>query len=70
LISDGARNFGETTRKDTPILAGHQIFHNYVRPHVGLNGWTPAERCGIKIEGEDKWKTIIENDTVNRLPKP
>jgi putative transposase len=38
-------------KKDTPILAGYQIFHNYVRPHIGLNGQTPAERCGIKIGG-------------------
>lgn len=26
-----------------------------------LKGETPAEKCGIKIEGKDKWKTIIEN---------
>jgi hypothetical protein len=28
---------------------------------MGLNGQTSAEKCGIEIEGEDKWKTIIEN---------
>jgi hypothetical protein len=28
---------------------------------MGLNGQTPAKRCGIIIEGEDKWKTIIQN---------
>ncbi len=22
---------------------------------------TPAEKCGIKIEGNDKWLTIIQN---------
>ena len=22
---------------------------------------TPAEKCGIKIEGKDKWMTIIQN---------
>jgi hypothetical protein len=48
-------------KKDTPILAGYQIFHNYVRPHMGLNGQTPAEKCGIKIEGENKWLTLIQN---------
>jgi hypothetical protein len=26
-----------------------------------LNGKTPAEACGIKIEGENKWKTLIQN---------
>jgi hypothetical protein len=25
-------------KADTPILSGYQIFHNYVRPHKGLNG--------------------------------
>lgn len=23
--------------------------------------WTAAEACGIIIEGQDKWKTLIEN---------
>jgi hypothetical protein len=41
-------------RTDTPILTGYQLFHNYVRPHDSLNGATPAEKCGIKIEGENK----------------
>jgi putative transposase len=38
-------------RKDTPILTGYQIYHNYIRPHEGLNGKTPADASGIKIEG-------------------
>jgi putative transposase len=45
----------------TSILKGYQLFHNYIRPHEGLNGKTPAEACGIKIEGNNKWKTLIEN---------
>jgi len=48
-------------RKDTPILKGYQIYHNYIREHEGLNGKTPAEACGIKIEGKNKWLTIIQN---------
>jgi putative transposase len=50
---------------DTPILAGYQIYHNYFRPHMALNGKTPAEKCGIIIEGENKWKTVIENASSN-----
>jgi transposase-like protein len=38
-------------KKDTPILPGIQIYHNYVRPHQGLNGKTPADACGIEIKG-------------------
>jgi putative transposase len=48
-------------KSDTPILKGYQIYHNYVRPHEALDGKTPAEACGIKIEGENKWLTLIEN---------
>ncbi len=46
---------------DTPIIAGYQIFHNYMRPHEALNGKTPAEACGIKVEGDNKWLTLIQN---------
>jgi putative transposase len=48
-------------RTDTPILKGIQIYHNFIRPHEGLNGATPADRAGIKIEGDNKWLTIIQN---------
>lgn len=48
-------------RKDTPILKDYQIFHNYIREHEGLDGKTPAEACGITVEGQNKWRTIIEN---------
>jgi hypothetical protein len=27
---------------------------------MALKGKTPAEECGIIIEGEHKWKTVIE----------
>ncbi len=48
-------------RMDTPILKGYQIYHNYFRPHEGLNGDTPASQAGIKIEGQNKWITVIQN---------
>jgi len=48
---------------DTPILIGYQQYHNYFRPHEGLDGRTPAEAAGIRIEGENKWITIIQNAT-------
>jgi hypothetical protein len=46
---------------DTPILKGYQLYHNYFREHEGLNGRTPAEIAGIRIQGESKWITIIQN---------
>jgi hypothetical protein len=48
-------------KTDTPILSGYQIFRNYVRPHETPDGRTPAEACGIKIEGQKKWLSLIHN---------
>jgi putative transposase len=48
-------------KANTAILPGYQIYHNYMRPHEGLNGKTPAEKCGIKITGDNKWITLIQN---------
>lgn len=50
--------------KDTPILPGYQIFHNYIRPHQSLNGKTPSEACSITIEGNNKWITLIQNASI------
>jgi len=47
--------------KETPILTGYQIFHNYIRPHEALDRKTPSEACGITIEGKNKWLTLIQN---------
>ncbi|MGD0176357.1 MAG: DDE-type integrase/transposase/recombinase [Candidatus Bathyarchaeia archaeon] len=46
---------------ETPIISGYQIFHNYIRPHMALNGQTPSERAGIMVKGKDKWLTLIQN---------
>jgi transposase-like protein len=46
---------------ETAILTGYQLFHNYIRPHEALDGKTPSEACGITIEGNNKWKTLIQN---------
>jgi putative transposase len=54
---------------DTTVLQGYQIYHNFVRPHEGINKLTPAERCGVKVEGENKWKTIIQNAKLQQSYK-
>lgn len=46
---------------DSPILRGYQVFHNYIRPHMALEGKTPAEAAGIEVKGENRWLTIIQN---------
>ena len=56
-------------REDSPILKGMQIHHNFVRPHSGLDGDTPADRAGIKVEGANKWLTIIQNAAKEQGPE-
>ena len=58
-IRDREKTMRGLKKKDTSILQGMQIFHNYIRPHSGLGGKTPAEACGIEIVGENKWITLI-----------
>jgi hypothetical protein len=48
-------------KSDTPIIPGYQIYHNYVRPHEALDNKTPADACGIEVQGENKWLTLIQN---------
>ena len=46
---------------ESPLFDGYQLYHNYIRPHMSLDGDTPADRAGIKIEGNNKWITLIQN---------
>lgn len=48
-------------KSDMPVLTGYRLYHNYIRPHMSLEGKTPSESCGIKIEGDNKWITLIQN---------
>jgi hypothetical protein len=48
-------------RSDTPILKGYQLFRNYIRPHETLYEEMPADRVGIRIEGENRWMTLVQN---------
>lgn len=50
-------------KKDIVILDSYKLFHNYIRPHMSLDGKTPSEKAGIKIEGNNKWITLIQNAT-------
>jgi len=46
------------------LLITNDITFNLSVPHEGLNGNTPSEACGIKIQGKNKWKTLIENASL------
>jgi len=63
-IRDREKTMRGLKKKNTDILDGMQIFHNYIRPHEGLNGKTPAEACGIQVNGDNKWITLIQNASL------
>ena len=37
------------------------LHHNYIRPHGGIGGRTPAEAAGIDVRRADKWLALIQN---------
>ena len=59
-ISEGMRFTRGPTRTDSPMIRAFLIHYNFFRPHMGLDGMTPAEAAGIKICG-DKWRVLIQN---------
>ena len=52
-------------KKESPLFDGYQLYHNYIRPHMSLENRTPAEACGITVNGDNKWKTLIQNASKN-----
>ena len=55
-------------KDDSVIINGYQLYHNYVRPHMALDGKTPADKAGIIINGDNKWITLIQNASKNQKP--
>jgi len=66
-IRDREKTMRGLKTKDTTILQGYQLFHNYIRPHEALDGKTPSEACGITIEGQNKWKMLIQNASKKEM---
>lgn len=53
---------GLGNQKSAQIFAElYKIRHNFVKPHQGLNGKTPAEAAGIDLNlGDDKYLDLIK----------
>jgi transposase-like protein len=65
-IRDREKTMRSLKKDDSPIITGMQIHHNYIRTHMGINNETPADKAGIKIEGNNKWITLIQNAKLNQ----
>ncbi len=65
-IRDREKVMRSLKRNDSPIIKDIQIHHNYIRSHMSLDGMTPSEKAGIKIEDLNKWLTIIQSVSIKK----
>ena len=49
-------------------ISSEASYYTYFRSHMALDDKTPAEKCGIKIEGNNKWITLIQNASKRTIP--
>ena len=66
-IRDREKVFRGLKKKDTPLIQGLKLWYNFSKEHGGLGGdVTPSEAALIKVDGDNTWKTIIQNASLNR----
>ena len=53
-------------KPNSAIIEGQRIYYNHIRPHQALKGKTPAEACGIGLDGENRWLTLIQRASEKR----
>lgn len=57
-LLDGTRGLQRT---DSTLVAASLLHYNFVRPHLGLGGITPAAAARISIRGTNVWLTLIQH---------
>ena len=45
-------------KRESPLFKLLIVHHNFIKPHFGLGGMTPAKAAGITINGTP-WRTLI-----------
>ncbi len=50
----------------TPLAEGQRIHYNFVKPHAGLEGQTPAQVAGIGVQGENKWLAMLKASVCHK----
>jgi transposase-like protein len=60
-IRDREKTMRAVKKSDTPVIDGHKLYYNFIKPHEAIDGKTPAEQAGINIEGdENKWMNLLQ----------
>ena len=60
-IKDHLGNIRRFGKIESAHVMSYVVYYNFVRPHMGLDGATPANAAGIIVEGAVIWRTLIEN---------
>lgn len=49
------------------MIEGYKLYYNFLRPHMALNGKTPAEASNINLNLDDnKWLELIKQSIKSR----
>jgi putative transposase len=56
--------------EDTPILRGLSDIPQLPETPLGVTGQDSAEACGIEIQGDNKWITLIQNAAIQGRKSP
>lgn len=47
------------------MIDGNRIYYNFIRPHMALNGLTPAEVVNINLQlGQNRWLDLIKRSST------
>ena len=65
-IRDREKVFRGLRKIDTPIIDDMKAYYNFTKKHGALKGKTPSEEALIRVDGKNRWKTIIENASLYR----
>ena len=61
MIADLLGRIRGLKNADSAQIRAVLIHYNFVRPHAGLGGITPARAAGIHINGMNSWRTLINH---------
>jgi putative transposase len=58
-------------KPDSAFIDGQRIYYDYLRPHTALEGRTPAEAAGIKLDLDgNRWESLIKKTACTKRILP